>query len=108
MAENENKETTEIKTEKTTEVKETAPKAKKDFFDKKSDRRPRRRPFGGAGKFGSHAQEKKGPFSDSLADRFGDILAAKLKRGIEDDIKRKIKAAQSDPAVQRASAKYGK
>ena len=90
MAENEQKETTETK---------TAPAAKV----KKPAREPRR-----AGDRPHQASKKNAPFSDSLADRFGNALANKLKRGIEDDIKRKIKAAQSDPAVQRASAKFGK
>jgi hypothetical protein len=30
-----------------------------------------------------------------------------LKKHVEDGIKRKIKDAQSDPKVQKASAKYG-
>ncbi|MFA6342785.1 MAG: hypothetical protein WCX75_08005 [Fibrobacteraceae bacterium] len=56
----------------------------------------------------SSAPVKAATFTDSLEDRFGDNLAAKLKKHIEDGIKRKIKEAQSDPNVQRASAKYGK
>jgi hypothetical protein len=54
------------------------------------------------------APVKIATFADSLEDRFGDNLAAKLKKQIEDGIKRRIKEAQSDPNVQRASAKYGK
>ena len=92
MAENEQKETTE---------KKNAPAAEAN----KPARKPRR--AGGNNKF-RQAPKKVAPFSDSLADRFGDALANKLKRGIEEDIKRKIKAAQSDPAVQRASEKFGK
>lgn len=92
MAENEQKETTEIKTATAAETKKPAAK------------KPRRRP---AGKF-NPAPKKVAPFSDSLADRFGDALANKLKRGIEEDIKRKIKAAQADPKVQKASEKFAK
>ncbi len=102
MAENEQKENVEIKTE--TAAPEAAPKNEKNDSTKKSAKKPRRRP---SGKFGA-ASKSKGPFSDTLADRFGEALSNKLKRGIEDDLKRKIKAAQSDPAVQRASAKFGK
>jgi hypothetical protein len=105
MAENEQT-NTEIKTEPVaTEAKETAPKSEKNDSPKKSAKKPRRRP---SGKFGAPAPKNNAPFSDTLADRFGEALSNKLKRGIEDDIKRKIKAAQSDPAVQRASAKFGK
>lgn len=93
MAENEQKETTEIKTATAAETKKPAAK------------KPRRRPA--AGKF-NQAPKKAAPFSDSLADRFGDALANKLKRGIEEDIKRKIKAAQADPKVQKASEKFAK
>ena len=92
MAENEQKETTEIKTATAAESKKPAA------------RKPRRRP---AGKF-NQAPKKAAPFSDSLADCFGDALANKLKRGIEEDIKRKIKAAQADPKVQKASEKFAK
>lgn len=54
------------------------------------------------------ARASKTPvFSDSVEDRFGEKLAAQLKKHIEDGIKRRIKEAQSDPKVQRASAKYG-
>lgn len=93
MAENEQIQKPEI---------QTAPAAEN---AEKSTRKPRRRP---AGKFGHSSKNKTASFSDTLADRFGEALSNKLKRGIEEDIKRKIKAAQSDPAVQRASAKFGK
>lgn len=104
MAENEQKINTEIKTETTAPAENAAPKGEKNDSAKKAPRKPRRRP---AGKFGASSKGKS-TFSDTLADRFGEALSNKLKRGIEDDIKRKIKAAQSDPAVQRASAKFGK
>jgi len=102
MAENEQKENVEIKTE--TAAPEVTSKNEKNDSAKKSAKKPRRRP---SGKFGAPSKSKA-PFSDTLADRFGEALSNKLKRGIEDDIKRKIKAAQTDPAVQRASAKFGK
>ena len=60
------------------------------------------RPF----KKGASSNKKPVTFSDSLEDRFP-ALAAKLKKHVEDGIKRKIKDAQSDPNVQKASAKYG-
>ncbi len=103
MAENEQKENVEIKTE-TAAPEVSAPKNEKNDSAKKSAKKPRRRP---SGKFGAPSKSKA-PFSDTLADRFGEALSNKLKRGIEDDRKRKLKAAQSDPAVQRASAKFGK
>lgn len=105
MAENEKIETPEVKTETVSvEEKESAVKSDKEVSAKKNDRKPRRRP---SGKFGS-SSKKKAVFSDTLADRFGAALSGKLKRGIEDDLKRKIKEAQSDPKVQEASAKFGK
>ncbi len=105
MAENEKNETPEIKTEIVApETNASAKKSEKTDPAKKSARKPRRRP---SGKFGQ-ASKKPAVLSDTLADRFGEALAGKLKRGIEDDIKRKIKAAQADPKVQQASAKFGK
>ncbi len=105
MAENEKIETPEIKTETVSvEEKESAERSDKGVSAKKNDKKPRRRP---SGKFGNNSK-KKAVFSDTLADRFGAALSGKLKRGIEDDLKRKIKAAQSDPKVQEASAKFGK
>ncbi|MDR1760669.1 MAG: hypothetical protein LBR60_09135 [Fibrobacter sp.] len=50
---------------------------------------------------------KASTFSDSIADRLGEKLAAKLKKHPDDVIKRRIKEAQSDPKVQEASAKFG-
>jgi hypothetical protein len=47
------------------------------------------------------------PFSESLADTLGDGMAAKLRRHVEDNLKRKIKEAQANPQVQKASEKYG-
>ncbi|NLO24053.1 MAG: hypothetical protein GX116_06985 [Fibrobacter sp.] len=52
------------------------------------------------------ASKASSDFSDSIEDRFP-ALAAKLKKHVEDGIKRKIKEAQSDPKVQKASAKFG-
>ncbi|NLE03389.1 MAG: hypothetical protein GX638_01115, partial [Crenarchaeota archaeon] len=57
-------------------------------------------------KKGAPSNKKPVTFADSLEDRFP-ALAAKLKKHVEDGIKRKIKDAQSDPKVQKASAKYG-
>jgi hypothetical protein len=46
------------------------------------------------------------PSKTSLLDTVGDELALKLKRHVEDNIKRKIKAAQADPEVVKASKKF--
>ncbi len=73
---------------------------------KKGGKRPfnKRGPKGG--KFGAPAAKKPAVFSDSLEDRFP-ALAAKLKKHIEDGIKQKIKDAQKDPNVKKASEKFG-
>jgi hypothetical protein len=42
-----------------------------------------------------------------LGDILGRKLEAKLRRAGEDNLKRKLKEAQSDPKVQKASKLYG-
>lgn len=98
----------EVKTEEVkTEVKPQEAKSEKKAPAKKGGKRPfnKRGPKGG--KFGAPAAAKKpAVFSDSLEDRFP-ALAAKLKKHIEDGIKQKIKDAQKDPNVKKASEKFG-
>lgn len=98
----------EVKEEvKTEEVKPQETKSQeKKAPAKKGGKRPfnKRGPKGG--KFGAPAAAKKpAVFSDSLEDRFP-ALAAKLKKHIEDGIKQKIKDAQKDPNVKKASEKF--
>ncbi|MCQ2109369.1 MAG: hypothetical protein MJZ05_11485 [Fibrobacter sp.] len=99
----------EVKAEEVkTEVKPQEAKSEKKAPAKKGGKRPfnKRGPKGG--KFGAKAPVAKKPavFSDSLEDRFP-ALAAKLKKHIEDGIKQKIKDAQKDPNVKKASEKFG-
>ncbi|MCQ2091856.1 MAG: hypothetical protein MJY85_04180 [Fibrobacter sp.] len=98
---------TEVKAEEVkTEVKPQEAKSDKKAPAKKGGKRPfnKRGPKGG--KFGAPAAKKPAVFSDSLEDRFP-ALAAKLKKHIEDGIKQKIKDAQKDPNVKKASEKFG-
>ncbi|HHX15066.1 MAG TPA: hypothetical protein GX724_02760 [Fibrobacter sp.] len=94
------KKTQESKPQETKSQEKKAPAQKK----RTNAARPAKtgRPF----KKGAPFVQKPVTFVDSLEDRFP-ALAAKLKKQVEDGIKRKIKDAQSDPKVQKASAKYG-
>ncbi|MCQ2123888.1 MAG: hypothetical protein MJZ25_06845 [Fibrobacter sp.] len=97
----------EVKAEEVkTEVKPQEAKSEKKAPAKKGGKRPfnKRGPKGG--KFAPAAAKKPAVFSDSLEDRFP-ALAAKLKKHIEDGIKQKIKDAQKDPNVKKASEKFG-
>ena len=47
------------------------------------------------------------PFSETLSDTLGDDMAARLRRHVEDNLKRKINEAQGNPDVKKASEKYG-
>ena len=44
----------------------------------------------------------------TLIDSIGKDLGSKLKKMAEDNLKEKIRKAQSDPKVQEASKKYSK
>lgn len=92
----------EAKSEAKSEVK-AADKKKAPF--KKGGKRPFNKRGAKGGKFGAPAAKKPAVFSDSLEDRFP-ALAAKLKKQIEDGIKKKIKDAQKDPKVAAASKKF--
>ncbi len=96
----------EVKAEEVkTEVKPQEAKSEKKAPAKKGGKRPfnKRGPKGG--KFGAPAAKKPAVFSDSLEDRFPN-LAAKLKKQLEDSLKQKIKDAQKDPNVKKASEKF--
>jgi hypothetical protein len=56
----------------------------------------------------SHKKNNSAGNGASLMERLGEDTALKMKRFIEDGIKRKIKSAQADPAVQAASQKFMK
>ncbi len=95
----------EVKEEvKTEEVKPQEAKSEKKAPAKKGGKRPfnKRGPKGGKG---APAAKKPAVFSDSLEDRFPN-LAAKLKKQLEDNLKQKIKHAQKDPNVKKASEKF--
>lgn len=95
----------EVKEEvKTEEVKPQEAKSEKKAPAKKGGKRPfnKRGPKGGKG---APAAKKPAVFSDSLEDRFPN-LAAKLKKQLEDNLKQKIKDAQKDPNVKKASEKF--
>lgn len=62
-----------------------------------------KRPFNPRNK---NKRNNSNAFQSSLLDSCGDDTALKLKRFVEDSIKRKIANAQSDPKVQEASKKY--
>lgn len=94
------KNTQESKPQETQSKEKKAPAKKKRSNAGRSSKTSR--PF----KKGASSNKKPVTFADSLEDRFP-ALAAKLKKHVEDGIKRKIKDAQSDPKVQKASAKYG-
>ncbi len=94
------KNTQESKPQETKSQEKKAPAKKKRSNAGRSSKTSR--PF----KKGASSNKKPVTFADSLEDRFP-ALAAKLKKHVEDGIKRKIKDAQSDPKVQKASAKYG-
>lgn len=94
------KNTQQSKPQETQSKEKKAPAKKKHSNAGRSSKTSR--PF----KKGASSNKKPVTFSDSLEDRFP-ALAAKLKKHVEDGIKRKIKDAQSDPNVQKASAKYG-
>jgi len=53
------------------------------------------------------APTNNAPFSETLADTLGDDMASRLRRHVEDNLKRKIKEAQGNPDVKKASEKYG-
>lgn len=94
------KNTQESKPQETKSQEKKAPAKKKRSSAGRSSKA--NHPF----KKGAPSNKKPVTFADSLEDRFP-ALAAKLKKHVEDGIKRKIKDAQSDPKVQKASAKYG-
>lgn len=94
------KNTQQSKPQETQSKEKKAPAKKKHSNAGRSSKTSR--PF----KKGASSNKKPVTFADSLEDRFP-ALAAKLKKHVEDGIKRKIKDAQSDPKVQKASAKYG-
>lgn len=97
--------TEEVKSEEVkTEAKPQEVKSEKKDFAKKGGKRPFNKR---GGKFGGKpAPKKPAVFSDTLEDRCP-ALAAKLKKQIEDGIKQKIKEAQNDPNVKKASEKFG-
>ena len=99
----------EVKEEvKTEEVKPQETQSKEAKSEKKAPRKASKRPAnkrGPRGSKGAPAAKKPAVFSDSLEDRFPN-LAAKLKKQIEDGIKQKIKDAQNDPNVKKASEKF--
>lgn len=88
--ETEVKSTEEVKPQETKSQEKKAPAKKKRPLNKRK---------------GPAAPKKPAVFSDSLEDRFP-ALAAKLKKQIEDGIKQKIKEAQNDPKVKKASEKF--
>ncbi len=90
-------EETEVKTTEETKPQETKSQEKKAPAKKKRPLNAKRK--------GAPALKKPAVFSDSLEERFP-ALAAKLKKKIEDDIKQKIKEAQNDPKVKKASEKF--
>lgn len=95
----------EVEVKSTEEVKPQETKSQEKSQVKKAPAK-KKRPFNGKQrKGGAPAAKKPAVFSDSLADRFPS-LAAKLKKKLEDDLKQKIKDAQSDPKVKAASKKF--
>ncbi|MCF0221437.1 MAG: hypothetical protein HUK19_04005 [Fibrobacter sp.] len=96
----------EVKTEEVkTEVKPQEAKSEKKAPAKKGGKRPNNKRGIKGGK-AAPAAKKPAVFSDSLEDRYPN-LAAKLKKKLEDDLKQKIKDAQNDPNVKKASEKFG-
>ena len=90
-------EETEVKSTEEVKPQETKSQEKKAPAKKKRPLNAKRK--------GAPAPKKPAVFSDSLEERFP-ALAAKLKKKIEDDIKQKIKEAQNDPKVKKASEKF--